>query len=67
MDASMCETGTLEAVGEIVWSWPPDAEVKLCETLRKATGAIKPGTPGRVRISRKTIAQGMSDHSTYLW
>jgi hypothetical protein len=28
-----------------VWSWPPDAEVKLCETFRNATGAIKPGTP----------------------
>ena len=25
----------------------------------KATGAIKPGTPGRSRISRNTIAQGM--------
>jgi len=44
-----------------VWSCPPDAGVKPCETFRKATVANKPGTPGRARSSRKTIAQGMPD------
>jgi hypothetical protein len=31
--------------------------------FRKATVANKPGTPGRSRSSRKTIAQGMPDVS----
>jgi hypothetical protein len=52
-----------------VWSWPSDAEVKFCETFRKATGAVQPGTPAAPRgehaISRKTIAQGMP--VAYLW
>jgi len=43
-----------------VWSWPPDAEAKSAVMLRitPVTVANKPGTPGRSRISRKTIAQG---------
>jgi len=41
------------ADGEIAWSWRPDAGVKSWRAiLSKATGAIKPGTPGRARISR---------------
>ena len=47
------------ADGEIVWSWRPDAGVKSCGRYREATGANKPGTPGRSRINRNTIAQGM--------
>src|SRR5690242_2685206 len=35
--------------GEGVWSCPPDAGDKSCETFREATEAIKPGTPGRAR------------------
>ena len=35
--------------GQAVWSCPPDAGVKSCGTLRKATVANKPGTPGRAR------------------
>jgi hypothetical protein len=57
----------VKADGESAWSWPPDAEVKLCETFREATGAIKPGTPERARHKPKTIAQGMPDVSAYLW
>ena len=34
------------ADGEVVWSWPPDAEVKLRETDRAMTGARKPGLRG---------------------
>ena len=34
------------ADGEIVWSWPPDAEAKLRETDRVATVARKPGHRG---------------------
>ena len=33
----------------------------------QATGANKPGTPGRSRSSRSTIAQGMPDVSVNLW
>jgi hypothetical protein len=46
------------ADSEVVWSWPPDAGVKLAGDPR-ATVANKPGTPGRSRISCNTIAQGM--------
>jgi hypothetical protein len=62
-----CRTSSTEADGESVWSWPPDAEVKLCETFREATEAIKPGPPGERAISRKPLAQGMPDVSAYLW
>jgi hypothetical protein len=47
------------ADGEVAWSWSPDAGIKPAEDDPPATGAIKPGTPGRSRISRNTIAQGM--------
>jgi len=39
----------IDADGKVVWSWPPDAGVKPCGRVRKATGAIKPGTPRRAR------------------
>ncbi len=50
-----------EAYGEIVRSRSPDAGIKSCGAMRKATAANKPGTPRRSRISRKTIARGMPD------
>ena len=56
---------TLNADGEIAWSWRPDAGVKSCGLAmsafgptrrdREATEANKPGTPGRSRISRKPL------------
>jgi hypothetical protein len=51
------------AYGEVVWSWPPDAEVKSAMMLRitPMTGARKPGPRGEYEISRKAIAQGMPD------
>jgi hypothetical protein len=45
--------------GEGVWSWPPDAGVKLCGTFRRATEAIKARSPGERVISRNAIARGM--------
>ena len=64
-------TSATDADGESVWSWPPDAEVKLCETFRKATGAIKPGTPAAPRgeraISRKPSCRECRFVSAYLW
>jgi len=43
------KTKRASADGEVVWSWPPDAEVKSADDLPPMTVAIKPGTPGRVR------------------
>jgi hypothetical protein len=37
----------------------PTLESSIVEMIDNVTGAIKPGTPGRSRSSRKTIAQGM--------
>ena len=47
-----------DADGEVVWSWRPWAGAKLAE--RSADdGDNKAWSPGRARISRNTIAQGM--------
>ena len=43
------ETNAPGADGKDVWSWRPDAGVKFVEDDPRATGAIKPGTPGRAR------------------
>jgi hypothetical protein len=40
---------------EIAWSWPPDAEVNPRVKSSGGTGANKPGTPRRARISRKPL------------
>jgi hypothetical protein len=47
-----------DAHGEIVWSWHPGADAK--PALRRARGrrGQKSRSPGRVRISRKAVAQG---------
>src|SRR6201987_1414895 len=37
------------ADGEVVWSWLPDAGVKLAGTVPQVTVATKPGSPGRSR------------------
>ncbi len=55
--------------GEVVWSWRPDAGVKLCKCawsptgrggaiIGKATVARKPGHRGERGVSRKTIRAG---------
>ena len=46
------------AYGEVVWSWRRDPGATLVEVLPPATGARKAASPGRARISRKTIARG---------
>jgi hypothetical protein len=54
------DEGRPRRTSEIVWSRPPDAEVKrIARRFAGATVANKPGTPRRARISRKTIAQGV--------
>jgi len=63
MDAARHQTNDVIADGEVVWSWRPDAGAKLAMMLRVTpmTVARKPGSPGRPRISRNTIAQGRPD------
>ena len=48
MDAIDHETNDTIADGEVVWSWRPDAGVKLAMMLRitRTTGARKPGPRG---------------------
>jgi hypothetical protein len=42
----------LNADGEVVWSWRPDAGVKLAGNIPQATVANKPGHRGEHEISR---------------
>ena len=51
-------TSGAEADSKIVWSWRPDAGVKLAGDDLQATVAKKPGHRGEHDISRKAIAQG---------
>ena len=60
MDAEAREMMRACAYGQAVWSCPPDAGVNPGSKAR-ATEANKPGTPGRARSSRKTIAQGVPE------
>ena len=47
--------------GQAVWFRSPDAGIKLAQNDCAAMVAKKPGTPGRARSSRNTIAQGMPE------
>jgi hypothetical protein len=46
MDALAQPTNAADADGESVWSWPPDAEVTLCEDVSQGNGGYQAGTPG---------------------
>ena len=59
MDALGRQASGASADGEIVRSRSPDAGIYPRVYAPGATEASKPGTPGRPRISRNTIAQGM--------
>jgi hypothetical protein len=59
----------IDADGEVVWSWPPGAEVKVAMLLDehcKRRGQ-QSRSPGRSRINRKPIAQGRPDVRPCLW
>src|SRR2546425_7303327 len=49
------------AYGEVVWSWRRDAGAKLAGSVPRATVAKKPAHRGEHEVSRKAIAQGMSE------
>jgi hypothetical protein len=57
------KTNCADAYGQAVWSCPPDAGVNPRVEEPGETEANKPGTPGRSRSSRSTIAQGVPDVS----
>ena len=56
------KTSGANADGEVVWSWRPDAGAKFLRSkLLRDDGGKRARSPGRSRISRKTIAQGGPD------
>src|ERR1700726_4560948 len=58
------ETSGANADGEVVWSWRPDAGAEFSRSkLLRSDGGKRARSPGRARISRKTIAWGMPDVS----
>jgi hypothetical protein len=54
---SVEKTSDAAADGEVVWSWRSNAGAKS-RNDSEATVATKQWSPGKSRISRKTIAQG---------
>jgi hypothetical protein len=56
-------TSGIDATGEIVWFWSPDAGIKFRKVDLRNDGGNKARSPGRARISRSTIARGMPDCS----
>jgi hypothetical protein len=50
-----------DAHGQVVWFWPPGAEVKLVTALSRCTGdrGKNAGPWGEREVSRKAIARGM--------
>jgi len=53
VDAEASITNGTEADGEAVWSWHPDAGVKLAEAILLMTVAKKPGHRGERGVIRK--------------
>src|ERR1700752_3805571 len=58
MDAAVSTANDPAAYGEVVWSWRRDPGATLAASFPLTTGARKAASPGRARISRKTIARG---------
>jgi hypothetical protein len=52
MDALAQATSAADADGESVWSWPPDAEVKLREDVSRSDGGYQARHPGERAIGR---------------
>jgi hypothetical protein len=61
MDAVVPQDVRRIAYGQAVWFWLPDAGVNPWGQEPGGMVANKPGTPGRARSSRKTIAQGVPE------
>jgi hypothetical protein len=61
VDAAVSLDERTGADGEGVWSWRPDAGAKVVGHDPANDGGKRARSPGRSRISRKTIAQGRPD------
>jgi hypothetical protein len=48
MDALARETSALEADGEVVWSWSPDAGIKSCGTFSQGDGGNQSPVSGEI-------------------
>src|SRR5689334_22399624 len=55
LQALLRKTTGVFADGKAVWSWPPDAEVKLAEMIRRRRGQESPVPRGVRGISRKPL------------
>jgi hypothetical protein len=64
--AIFCATNEALADGEIAWSWRSDAGAKAVDTTT-GDGGNQAWSPGRSRISRNTIVQGMPVDAVYPW
>jgi hypothetical protein len=53
------QTNVANADGEVVWSWPPDAEAKFAGSSRRRRGQESPVPGESTKETVKTIAQGM--------
>jgi len=53
-----CKASDAFADGEVVWSWRPDAGVKLAEFFRERRWQKSPVTGESTKESVKTIARG---------
>src|SRR5271154_3619864 len=59
-----CETGSALAGGQAVWSWHPDAGVKLVESnFRRRRWLTSPAHRGDHGVTVKPIARGMPGDS----
>jgi hypothetical protein len=60
---------TVQADGEVVWSWRSDAGAKSwsAQSALWGDGGNQAWSPGRSRISRNTIVQGMPAVAVYPW
>src|SRR5258708_31144816 len=65
--AIFCATNDAAADGEIVWSWRSNAGAKFVAIRTTNDGGKKARSPGRSRISRNTIVQGMPAVAVYPW
>jgi hypothetical protein len=65
--AIMARTNEAIADGEIVWFWRPDAGAKFVGIRTTDDGGKRARSPGRARISRNTIVQGMPVDAVYPW
>src|SRR5581483_8405541 len=55
------KTCGIDAYGQVVWSWFPDAGIKRMEMIHSRWGLESPVPQGEREVSRKAIAQGVPD------